>query len=273
MNQRIVLITGVSSGIGKETAIYLSQHNYIVYGGARRTERLKELEQFGIHTMALDVTDEHSVKQCVAAIIQKEGRIDVLINNAGYGEYGAIEDVTIENAKTQMEVTVFGLTRMTQAVLPYMREHHFGKILNISSIAGKITMPMGGWYHASKYAVEALSDALRIEVKQFGIDVILIEPGGIKSEWASIAMRTMVDASRNSVYANYAIKAQKLGNTIDTNRCVPKPIRIAKIIHNSIEKRDPKARYSGGFMAKPALFFKWLLCDTFFDKILLWQIR
>ena len=273
MNQKIVLITGVSSGIGKETAIYLTQKNYVVYGGARRVDRLKELEPFGIHTVTLDVTDEQSVNQAISQIIDKEGRIDILINNAGYGEYGAVEDVSIENAKKQMDVNVFGLAQMTQKVLPYMRKNQFGKIVNISSIAGKLTMPMGGWYHASKHAVEALSDALRLEVKRFGIDVILIEPGLIKTEWSGIAMQTMVNASNSSEYNTISSKIEHMGNKMYAKSFVPGPIKIAKTIHKAIEKKNPRARYAAGFMAKPAVFFKWLLSDTLFDKFLLSQMK
>lgn len=188
METKVILITGASSGIGRETAIYLAKNNYKVYGVARRVDKLEELNKLGIQTIAMDVTDEASIKNTIDTIIQKEGKIDVLVNNAGYGEYGAFEDVSIENAKYQMEVNVFGLARITQLVLPYMRQQKSGSIINVSSVGGKVSNPMGSWYHASKFAVEALSDSLRLEVKPFGINVVVIEPGGIKANGAALLL-------------------------------------------------------------------------------------
>jgi short-subunit dehydrogenase len=198
--KKVVLITGASAGMGKETAKLLAQNGYTVYAAARRLDKMKDLEPLGIKILSMDVTDETSMTKGVQQILETENRIDVLINNAGFGAYGAIEDVSIENAKYQLEVNVFGAMRLTQLVLPKMRENKFGKIVNISSIGGKFALPYGGWYHASKFALEALSDALRNEVKQFGIDVIVIEPGGVKSEWANIAYDNLVKNSTQSVY-------------------------------------------------------------------------
>ncbi|MDR0874559.1 MAG: SDR family NAD(P)-dependent oxidoreductase, partial [Prevotellaceae bacterium] len=158
MEKKTVIITGASSGIGRETALFLVKCGYRVYGGARRVEKLKELELQGVKTLPLDVTDAVSAENFVNEVAKAEGRIDVLINNAGYGEYGAVEDVTIENAHNQLEVNLFGLARMIKLVLPSMRAQKSGKIINISSIGGKMATPMGGWYHASKFAVEGLSD-------------------------------------------------------------------------------------------------------------------
>ena len=183
---KIVLITGASSGIGKATAKLLLKKGYIVYGAARRLDKMKDLEQLGAKLLHMDLTDDSIMVSGIEEIITCEGRIDVLINNAGFGSYGAIEDVAIESARYQLEVNVFGAARLMQLVLPYMRKAQFGKIVNISSIGGKLANPFGGWYHASKFALEALSDSLRMEIKHFGIDVILIEPGGVKSEWSDI---------------------------------------------------------------------------------------
>jgi short-subunit dehydrogenase len=263
MDKKVVVITGASSGIGRETALYLAKNGYTVYGVARRAEKLKELEPLGVKTVPADVTDEASVANGIREVIENEGRIDVLINNAGYGEWGAVEDVTIENAQKQFDVNVFGLARMTRLVLPCMRAQKSGKIVNISSIGGKMASPMGGWYYASKFAVEALSDSLRLEVKPFGVDVILIEPGLIKSEWGAIAMNTMFEASKNTVYNRLAQGAKK---TVDVKGT--KPIAIAKVIKKAIEARKPKARYVKGYMAKPILFFKRYLSDALFDKIM-----
>lgn len=157
--KRVVLITGASAGIGKATAVLLAERGYKVYGAARRIERMEELKSLGIETLSMDVSDDESMVKGVKYIVEKEGRLDILINNAGFGFYGAIEDVAISSAKYQMEVNVFGVARLIQLVLPYMREHKWGKIVNISSIGGKVASPFGGWYHASKYAIEGLSDS------------------------------------------------------------------------------------------------------------------
>lgn len=273
MKKKVVIITGASSGIGRKTALFLAKHNYIVYGGARRVEKLKELEQDGVKTMPLDVTDDASVGNFIGKVLGNEGRIDVLINNAGYGEYGAVEDVTIENAKKQMEVNLFGLARMTKAVLPVMRQQKSGKIVNISSIGGKMTTPMGGWYHASKFAVEALSDSLRMEVKQFGIDIVIVEPGGIESEWSGIAGATMLSTSGNTVYERLAKKASQITTEMEQKQAPPSPLLIAKLIKKIIEAKNPKARYIKGAMAKPILFLKKYASDKLFDKIILSQFK
>ena len=174
---RTALVTGASSGIGEETARRLQGLGYTVYGAARRTGRLEKLAAEGVRPLAMDVTDDASMTAGIARIIEETGRIDVLINNAGYGSYGAIEDVPIDEARRQFEVNLFGLGRLVQLVTPHMRGQKSGTIINISSMGGRLTTPLGGWYHATKYAVEALSDALRMELKPFGIDVVLVEPG------------------------------------------------------------------------------------------------
>jgi short-subunit dehydrogenase len=270
MKKKVVIITGVSSGIGREAASFLAKHNYAVYGGARRIEKLKEIEQEGVNTFPLDVTDEISAGNFVGKVLEKEGRIDVLINNAGYGEYGSVEDVSIESAKRQMEVNLFGLARMTKLVLPVMREQQSGKIINISSIGGKMATPMGGWYHASKFAVEGLSDSLRMEVKQFGIDVIVVEPGGIKSEWSGIAGQTMLAASGDTAYAHFALKASQAAAMEDKQSA---PRVIAEVILKAIEAEKPRTRYAKGFMAKPILFLKKYTTDKMFDKAILSQFK
>ena len=204
LQRPVVLLTGASSGIGYDVAPLLVRYGYTVYGAARRVEKIEELASEGVKALSLDVTDEASMEAAVQQIIDAEGRIDVLINNAGYGSYGAIEDVPIDEARRQFEVNLFGLARLTQLVLPHMRARGSGRILNISSMAGRITSPLGAWYHATKYALEAFSDALRMEVEEFGIDVVIIEPGGIKTPWGLIAADHLEESSRNGVYAAQA---------------------------------------------------------------------
>jgi len=269
--KKIVLITGATTGIGKETAIYLSKKDYTVYGAGRRENKLKELETSGIKTIKMDVTDDSQMAQGIEKIIDKEGRIDVLVNNAGFGSYGAVEDVSIADARYQLEVNVFGAARLIQLVLPYMRNQHYGKIVNISSIGGKLATPFGGWYHASKFALEGLSDSLRNEVRQFGVDVVLIEPGGVESEWAEIANDNLIKNSSGTVYREMAEKFVKgLRQTTHKNA---KAIVIAKLIEKAITAHKPKARYSGGYMAKPALFAKKILSDRLFDKVMMSQVK
>ena len=166
---KVILITGASSGIGFTTAKSLAEQGYKVYGAARRVEKMEELKQYGVTPIKMDVTSEESVNEAVEQVIAAEKRIDVLVNNAGYGSYGAVEDVSIDEARRQFEVNVFGLAILTKKVLPYMRQQHSGTIINVSSMGGRLTTYFGAWYHATKYAVEAFSDALRMEVSDFGI--------------------------------------------------------------------------------------------------------
>ncbi|MES1160050.1 MAG: oxidoreductase, partial [Bacteroidota bacterium] len=193
--KKVVLITGASAGIGKETARLLAGSGYIVYGAARRVDKMADLRALGIKVLAMDVTDETSMKEGIDTLLKAEGRIDILVNNAGFGSYGAVEDVPLADARYQLEVNVFGTARLIQLVLPAMHQQQFGKIVNISSIGGRFATPLGAWYHASKFALEALSDSLRNEVKPFGIDVIVIEPGGVKTEWPGIAADNLLKVS------------------------------------------------------------------------------
>ncbi len=268
--KKVILITGASSGMGKVFAEDLAREGHIVYGAARRTDLLQELEKKGVKTIALDVTDDESMQNCVQHILKQEGKIDVLINNAGYGSYGTIEDVPMEEAKRQLEVNVFGLARMTQLVLPSMRKQKSGKIINIASIGGKIATPFGGWYHASKFAVEGMSDSLRLEVAPFGIDVIVIEPGGVKSEWGEIAYENLTKTTAQTAYSGMAEKFKQA-----FQKAMPKnaePEVISRLVSKAINASKPKTRYVGGYMAKPALFFRRWVGDRTMDRILLTQL-
>src|SRR6516164_3306739 len=180
---KVALVTGASSGIGEATARQLAAAGFTVYAAARRTERMQQLTEAGIRPIAMDVTDDASMQTGVKTILNEQGRIDALVNNAGYGSYGALEDVPMSEARAQMEVNVFGAARLIQLVLPQMRQQRSGTIVNITSMGGKIYTPLGAWYHATKHALEALSDCLRMELKPFGINVVVIEPGGIRTEW------------------------------------------------------------------------------------------
>lgn len=265
---KIILLTGASSGIGYQTAEVLAKEGHKVYGAARRIEKIKELKKFGVVPIKLDVTDEKSIEDAVNQIIKQDGKIDVLINNAGYGSYGAVEDVSIEEAKRQFEVNLFGLARLTQMVLPYMRKQNYGRIINISSMGGRLTSFMGAWYHATKYALEGFSDALRMEVKQFGIDVVLIEPGGIKTDWGLIAADNLEHSSKGGAYEETAKKAAAGMRKQYSSNMLSKPMVISKAISKAINRRRPKTRYLIGMGAKPLVFFHTVLPNRWFDFIM-----
>ena len=207
--KKVILLTGASSGIGYQTTENLAKEGHVVYGAARRIEKMETLKQFGVKPIYLDATDEESIKSAIDTIIGNEGRIDVLINNAGYGSFGAVEDVDISEAKMQFEVNLFGLARLLQLVLPHMRKQKSGRIINVSSMGGRLTTYFGAWYHATKYALEAFSDALRMEVSDFGIDVSLIEPGGIKTDWGIIAANKLANSAKGGAYEKEAMKTAK----------------------------------------------------------------
>jgi short-subunit dehydrogenase len=270
--KKVVLITGASSGIGKETAKLLADKGFIVYGAARRTEKMEDLKSAGIRLLAMDVTKDESMVQGIQEIISAENRIDILVNNAGYGSFGALEDVPLSEARYQFEVNVFGLARLTQLALPYMRKQHAGKIINISSIAGKIGEPHGTWYHATKFAVEGLSDSLRMELKQFGIDVVIIEPGPIITEWNTIARDNMMKVSGNTAYKDLVHKHVKMFEKADGKMGSP-PMVIAKMIAKAVLANKPKTRYAAGGGAKLILFARKMVSDRMFDKIMLSQMK
>lgn len=272
MDKKVILITGASAGIGQAFAEELLKDGHTVYGAARRVDKMDAMANQGIKTLAMDVTDEQTMVNGINTIIEAESRIDVLINNAGFGLMGAIEDVPMSDARYQLEVNLFGAARLTQLVLPHMRKQRSGTIINISSIGGKFSMALGGWYHASKFALEAMSDALRNEVKQFGINVVVIEPGGIKSEWGGIAVDNLLKISGEGPYAPIA---KKFANafTQGIGAKLPGPIVIANLVRKAIAAKKPKTRYHGGHMAGLALFMRWLLPDNTFDKMMSSQLK
>ncbi len=269
--KKIILITGASAGMGKEMAKELLKDGHIVYGAARRLEKMDDIKKLGVNVLAMDVTDEDAMVAGVDSIIKAEGKIDILINNAGFGSYGAIEDVSMADARYQLEVNVIGAARLTQLVLPHMRSHSSGLIINISSIGGKVSMPLGGWYHASKFALEALSDALRNEVKQFGINVVVIEPGGVKSDWSEIASSHMAKASSDSAYSDLATQFDVIRKKAEVKNA--DPIVIVNLVRKAIAAKKTKTRYHGGYMAGLVLFLRKLLPDRAMDKILMSQLK
>jgi NAD(P)-dependent dehydrogenase (short-subunit alcohol dehydrogenase family) len=264
---KIVLITGASSGIGEETVRRLMIAGYTVYAGARRLDRMKSLADAGARLLALDVTDDGSMTAAVRTVMQESGRIDVLINNAGYGSYGALEDVPTEEARRQFDVNIFGLARLIQLVLPAMREQRSGRIINISSIGGKFGEPYGSWYHATKFAVEGLSDSLRMELRPFGIDVVVIQPGATHTEWDKIARDSLMKYSGDGPYRKAAAAHAKMMELGHQGSIPAPPSVVAKTIVQAIQSRKPKTRYATGGLAGTMLFMRRVLSDRAFDAM------
>jgi len=267
---KAVLITGCSSGIGRATALQLARSGWKVYASARRPESIAALADAGARTLALDVTDEESMRAAVTEIEQAEGAVGVLINNAGYSQSGAIETVPIEAMRRQFETNVFGLVRLTQLVLPQMRAQRWGKIVNIGSMGGRLSFPGGAPYHATKYALEAISDALRFELHGFGIDVILLEPGLITTEFGETASASMSElpGSDEDPYAQFNATVAALSTAAyegPMRRLGAGPDRVAKVIERAITRRRPPARITITPSAKLSIATRRLLSDRAWD--------
>ena len=270
----MILITGASSGMGKESALQLIKEGHIVYGAARRLAQMQDLVDAGGHAIALDVTDDEQIVSAVAKVINEEGKIDVLWNNAGYGLYGAVEDIKIEDARRQFEVNLFGLARMTQEVLPHMRKQKSGTIINTSSMGGKMYTPLGAWYHATKHALEGWSDCLRLELKEFNINVVVLEPGAIATEFGSVMYEPMLEASGEGPYkklANAMAKATK-DSYEKPNAASPASV-ISNTMSKIVRSAKPKTRYRVGKWAKPMVWIRVFLGDKFFDSTIMSQIK
>ena len=267
-NNQVILLTGASSGIGYDTAVALAKQGHKVYAAARRVERMEPLREWGVVPLQMDVTDEESMRQGVQTLLDREGRIDVLVNNAGYGFFGAVENVPMDDARNQLEVNIFGLARLCQLVLPTMRKQHSGRIVNIASVAGKTVLYYGGWYHVSKYAVEALSDALRIEMQPFGIDVVIIEPGAIKTNWGIIAADHLAETSKDTAYAETgAMMAQNLRGMYESSS-LSDPSVVQKAICRAVNAHRPRTRYRIGYLSTTIVFSHWLLPTRWWDHIM-----
>jgi short-subunit dehydrogenase len=268
MTVKVALVTGASSGIGDATARRLARLGYTVYAVARRADRMSALKKHGIRTEPADVTDDAALVALVEKIISETGRIDVLVNNAGYGSYGALEDVPIAEARRQFDVNVFALARLIQLVLPHMRAQRDGCIVNVSSIGGKIWEPLGSWYHATKFAVEGLSDSLRTEVAGFGIKVIVIEPGAIRTEWAAISADNLEAASAGTPYRDQARFVSGTLRATDKSRLTSGPAVVANAIARAVRSPRPRTRYAVGGGARSILFTQRLLTDRGFDRFI-----
>jgi NAD(P)-dependent dehydrogenase (short-subunit alcohol dehydrogenase family) len=265
-----VLITGCSSGIGWATAERLARRGWTVYATARNVEAIASLREYGCRLLPLDVTGEESMRSAVEEVEGSEGAVGVLINNAGYSQSGAVEVVAMENVRRQFETNVFGLARMCQLVLPGMRRQGFGRIVNLSSMGGRLTLPGAGYYHASKHAVEAISDALRFEVRGFGVDVVVIEPGLIRTGFAETAVDSMGEDG-GGPYAGFDAGVARA--TRDNYEKGPlaklggDPEVVAKTIERAISVARPRARYTVTPSAKLLISARGLLPDRTWDTL------
>lgn len=262
---RVALVTGASAGIGKAIVRRLLADGWRVYGAARRVEKMADIEAEGAKTLALDVTSEGSMRAAVEGLLSADGRIDAMVNNAGYGSYGALEEVDIAEARRQFEVNVFGLMRLTQLVLPTMRKQHSGTVVNISSMGGRIWTPIGGWYHATKHALEVLSDTLRVETKPFGVRVVVVQPGAIESEWSGIAADNLEALSEGTAYSSLV---EPMGYLLRHYDNAASPDVVADAVSKAVNSEKPKRRYAVPFDAKNAVFARWFLPDAIWDRLM-----
>ena len=266
MKEKVILLTGASSGIGFSAAQLLARAGHKVYGAARRLSEMEPLRADGVVPLYLDVTDEASCRAAVEQVLAAEGRIDVLVNNAGFGYFGALETVPLEDARRQMEVNVFGLARLTQLVLPGMRGRRSGRVVNVASIAGKIILYFGGWYHVSKFAVEAYSDALRMEMKPFGVDVSIIEPGGIRTPWGGIAADHLADSTRGTAYEKDGAAEADFLRKAYGMKVLTGPQVVARAILRAATARRPRVRYRVGLGSSSLIWLHHLLPARWWDS-------
>lgn len=273
MNQKVILITGASSGMGKESAKALLAQGHKVYAVARRLAQMDDLKALGGFPIQMDVTVEADINRAVNMVMDREGKIDVLWNNAGYGLYGAVEDVPLAEARQQFEVNVFGVAALTQKVIPIMRAQKSGTIINTSSMGGKMYTPLGAWYHASKHAIEGWSDCLRLELSAFNIKVVVLEPGIIVTEWGDIMLDNIAKYSAAGAYATLTQKLVKATRSMYQKGQGSKASVIARTVLKIVNAANPKTRYRVGYFAKPMVWLRINLGDRLFDKIVMSQVN
>ncbi|MEL7351771.1 MAG: oxidoreductase [Cyanobacteria bacterium P01_A01_bin.116] len=273
----VVLVTGASSGIGEAITRQLLQDGFTVIAAARNIENMRALEALGAHRLCMDLADEGSIQTAVNGIIATYGGVDILINNAGFGCYGSVEDTPIFDARYQFEVNLFGLARLTQLLLPAMRQKGTGKIINMSSIiGGKLYTPLGAWYHASKHALEGWSDCLRLELSPLGIDVVIVQPGIVHTQVGDSLTGPMLKRSGDGAYAPLANSIAKATHKIDNNSNKTKnssPAVVANLVSAAVRARRPKTRYAAGKSARLLLWLRKWMGDRTFDRIIMSTIR
>lgn len=267
-SKQVVLVTGSASGIGKATCERLIKEGYIVYGGDIAVEKNQYLDSIGGHSIVLDVTRDDQVQAAVDRVINEQGKIDVLYNNAGFGIMGTNEETTMEDAQKVMDVNFYGYVRMIKAVLPKMRAQKSGRIINTTSMGGKIYFPLAGIYHASKHALEGWLDVLRLEVKHFGIKVVIIEPGFINTNFYNVSGAYGKKYGANTAYGHLFDPISKAP--------LPKmsePDVIAKVVSKAISKKRPKTRYVKGKNAKMLIWMRNTFGDKMYDRIIMSRLK
>lgn len=272
--KKVVLITGASSGIGKETAKLFAQNGFKVIAAARNLEKMKDLELLGCSAFSMDVTSEESIQSCFKKIYAEFNQIDILINNAGYSQNGFVEELTLSQLKYQFDVNVFGLVRVTQMVLPKMREKRSGHIINIGSVGGDFTTAGAGAYHSSKYAVESFSDALRQELNSFGIKVSLIKPGGVETAFVDNSQYPQPIAGNpySKMRTNFLNMLSNILKSSNSSFPILKPIEVANAILATAKADNPKTRIRVGRTAKMMPIMKSIMSDKAFDKMIMNQL-
>jgi NAD(P)-dependent dehydrogenase (short-subunit alcohol dehydrogenase family) len=268
----VVLITGCSSGIGRATALRLAHHGHTVYASARRPDAIADLEEHGCRLLAIDVTDDESMRAAVEAVEAEQGGVGALVNNAGYSQSGAVESVPLDEVRRQFETNVFGLVRMCQLVLPAMRARRSGRIINLSSMGGNFTFPGAGFYHATKYAVEAISDALRFEVKGFGIAVVIVQPGAIRTGFADAASSAMGQNEIEGPYTRFNAAVEQATHDAYEKGALAllggEPDAVAKVIERAITAKTPKIRYRVTPSAHLLVRQRALMTDGMWDRFM-----
>lgn len=268
-----ILVTGASSGMGKETAKRLLRDGHTVYVAARRLEQMQDLQAMGAIALKMDITLDDDIVAAVRTITAGHGGVDVLVNNAGFGMYGSVEETSISDARYQFEVNLFGLARLTQLLLPAMRQRGAGKIINLSSMGGKIYTPLGAWYHATKHAIEGWSDCLRIELAPFGIDVVIIEPGIIATEFGNVLLDPML---KRSGQGPYKALAQGIAKGTRDSYSKPGAASSPKVVTDAIVKaiaaKRPQTRYAVGKLARPLILFRKFFGDRAYDRAIMSQV-
>ncbi|MBP2200226.1 oxidoreductase [Pantoea cypripedii] len=271
--KKTALVTGASSGMGKAIALRLIQEGYQVYVAARSVGKMADLAQLGAQPLRMDISKDEEIVSGVNTILAQTGGVDVLVNNAGFGLYGPVEEIGIDEARYQFEVNVFGAARLTQLLLPAMRARRSGHIINITSMGGKMYSILGAWYHATKHALEGWSDCLRLEVAQFGIKVVIVEPGIIETGFGDAASDSIVKRSASGPYGQLVkMVAMSIKNTYGQGKGSD-PNLIAEVVSRAVNSSNPRTRYAAGKFAKMLIRMRVWLGDRLFDRIILSQTR
>ena len=270
--RKAALVTGASSGMGKDIAKRLIRDGYQVYVAARQIEKMEDLRALGAQPLRMDISKEADIAAAVETIRAQTGGVDVLVNNAGFGLYGPLEDIRMDEARYQFEVNVFGPARLTQLLLPPMRERKSGTIVNITSMGGKIYTPLGSWYHATKHALEGWSDSLRLELAPFGIHVVVVEPGLIETGFGDVASEGLLERSGSGPYAKLTKSVVAATRATYGNGQSSPPSLIADVVGEAVAARRPRTRYAAGKYAKLLIALRAWLGDRMFDRIIMSQL-